>query len=146
MFCLCIFFSDVFEYIEVLLFFVCFIERIKMLSFFVCLCAFFLCVKCFVKKWNYSPNSLIYNTTLGCCLFCACPLWKKKHLYLSGKIWSNKLEKVYLSYSNRKTKCSKPYIQKDTKQMYRVVQNKHSIFFFIPKLCFTIFFHIFQVV
>ena len=30
--------------------------------------------------------------------------------------------------------------------MYRVVQNKRSIFFFILKLCFTIFFHIFQVV
>ena len=28
----------------------------------------------------------------------------------------------------------------------KVVQKKRSILFFIPKLCFTIFFHIFQVV
>ena len=33
----------------------------------------------------------------------------KEHVYLSGKIWSNRLEKVYSSYSNRKTRCSKLY-------------------------------------
>ena len=31
-------------------------------------------------------------------------------------------------------------------ETYRVVQKKCPILFFIPKLCFTIFFHIFQVV
>ena len=34
----------------------------------------------------------------------------KKHVYLSGKIWNNKLEKVYLGYNQtKKTRCSKPY-------------------------------------